>query len=359
MIKVFCFLSYIVITSFLTSATAAQIKAYAPPKYSAVVIDAGTGQVMYEENSQEQVYPASLTKMMTLLLTFEALKSGRLSMNQTIKISRRASVQAPSKLGLRPGAKISIKDAMLAIATKSANDVAVALAEALGKTEENFARLMSRKARSIGMMGTTFKNASGLPAYGQKTTAMDIAKLSMHLIKKYPEYYKLFSTKVFSYYGWRHRNHNGLLWSKRDGLRYDGIKTGYIGMSGFNLAASAIKDNRRMIAVVMGGKTRRDRDNRVNLLLQAAFDGLFWPQEYKSVYRLGKKPPQFTVKNDPIAEIIAVSIKPSKKSHVENEENVQLSEMLNGQKYKKTKKCRSFSKRQYKFRRRKDRQKSI
>ncbi|MDR1031756.1 MAG: D-alanyl-D-alanine carboxypeptidase [Holosporales bacterium] len=280
--------------------------ANATPKYSAVVIDADSGQVLYEENAQEQVCPASLTKMMTLLLVFDALKSGKLSLDQKIRISRRASMQSPSKLGLRAGTRISVRDAMLALATKSANDIAVALAEAVGKTEGNFARLMTQKARSIGMRNTTFRNASGLFARNQKTTAMDMAKLSKHLIRKYPEQYKLFSTKVFTYYGWSHRNHNGLLWFNRGGLRYDGIKTGYIEQSGFNLAASAVKDGRRMIAVVMGGKTRKERDSRVNLLLQAAFDGQFWSKGHKiEGYNKGPR-----LKADPITELISVSTRP-------------------------------------------------
>jgi D-alanyl-D-alanine carboxypeptidase len=277
--------------------------AHAAPKYSAVVMNANSGRVLYAENAKEQVCPASLTKMMTLLLIFDAIKSGKLSPDQRIKISRRASMQSPSKLGLRVGTRISVRDAMLALATKSANDIAVALAEAVGTTERDFARLMTQKARSIGMTSTTFKNASGLFARDQKTTAMDMAKLSMHLIKRYPEQYKLFSTKVFTYSGWSHRNHNGLLWLNRGGVRYDGIKTGYIEESGFNLAASAVKDGCRMIAVVMGGKTKKERDNRVNLLLQAAFDGQFWSKGHKrESYSKGSR-----LKADPIAELISVS----------------------------------------------------
>ncbi len=271
------------------------------PVYSAVVLDGLTGKIIYEENAHQQTCPASLTKMMTLLITFEALERKKISLNSLIKISKHAHFQAPSKLGLRLGSRITVKNAILALITRSANDIASALGEHIGGTEPNFAKMMTQKALSIGMRNTTFKNASGLPASGQKTTAMDMATLSLYLIKKHPGYYKLFRTKNFTYAGWHHRNHNNLLWTKKSTIQYDGIKTGYIKESGFNLAASAIRGNKRMIAVVMGGKTRQDRDRRVDLLLNCAFNNNF------SKTLISPARVNTPWNDDPIAKLISVS----------------------------------------------------
>ena len=237
-------------------------------RYASIVIDASNGRVLHAENPDRKAYPASLTKIMTLYMVFEALESGKLAMNSKLKVSRRAARMPPSKLGLRAGQTIKVKDAMLALMTKSANDVAVAVAEALGGTESNFARLMTRQARALGMSRTTFRNASGLPNSKQLSTARDMSKLARIVLRKFPKYYKYFSTRSFTYRGRAYSNHNKLL---KSFLGTDGIKTGYTHASGFNLVASAVRDNRRLIGVVFGGKTGRSRDKHMKKLLTRAF----------------------------------------------------------------------------------------
>lgn len=240
----------------------------APPVYSAIVIDAHTGKVLFDENADGITYPASLTKMMTLYLLFEALETGKISVHHKFKVSSYASKQSPSKLYLKPGDSISVRDALLALMTKSANDVAVVVAEGLAGTEANFASRMTQKARALGMKSTTFQNASGLPNTSQKTTARDMAVLSLAIYKHYPRYYSFFSTKSFVYKGQKHGNHNHLL-GNVPGV--DGIKTGFIVASGWNLSASASRSGQRVIAVVLGGKTRLWRDKRVSDLIEAGF----------------------------------------------------------------------------------------
>ena len=237
-------------------------------KYASIVIDADSGAVLHEVNADTPNYPASLTKMMTLYMVFEALEDGALRLDQKITVSRRAARQPPSKLGLRRGEKISVKDIILSLVTKSANDAAAAVAETLGGTERNFAKMMTQRARALGMSRTTFRNASGLPHRRQKTTARDLATLARALRTDFPEYYDFFSTAKFSYKGLTHRNHNKLL-ARYDAV--DGIKTGYIHASGFNLAASVKRDGRRLIGVVMGGRSPRSRDRHMIGLLERAF----------------------------------------------------------------------------------------
>jgi D-alanyl-D-alanine carboxypeptidase len=237
-------------------------------KYASIVIDADSGTVLHEVNADTPNYPASLTKMMTLYMVFEALESGDLTLDQKIIVSRRAARQSPSKLGLRRGEKISVKNIILGLVTKSANDAAAAVAEALGGSERNFAKMMTQRARSLGMSRTTFRNASGLPHRRQKTTARDLATLARALRSDFPNYYHFFSTARFSYKGLNHRNHNKLL-ARYDAV--DGIKTGYIHASGFNLAASVKRDGRRLIGVVMGGRSPRSRDRHMVGLLERAF----------------------------------------------------------------------------------------
>lgn len=243
------------------------------PKYSSIVMDADTGQILHNEDADGIRHPASLTKMMSLYMVFEALKEGRISLETRMPVSLKASRQAPSKLGLLPGETISIKTAILGLVTKSANDAAVVVAEFLGGSEEAFARKMTQKARGLGMTKTVFRNASGLPNPSQVTSAKDMAILSRALYRDYPNQYKYFSLKSFNHKGVEHRNHNHLL-GKVAGV--DGIKTGYIGASGFNLAASAVRLNRnnqrrRLITVVMGGTNRHWRDRRVTELLECYF----------------------------------------------------------------------------------------
>ncbi|HEY4030263.1 MAG TPA: SPOR domain-containing protein [Caulobacteraceae bacterium] len=238
------------------------------PKYAAIVVDAKTGEVLYEQNPDAHRYPASITKIMTMYLAFEALADHRLSFDDRLVISPHAAAQAPSKVGLRAGQSISVRDAMDAIAVLSANDMAVALAEKLGGTEAHFAELMTAKAKQLGMANTQYVNANGLPDNRQLTSARDISILSRAVLRDYPQYYSFFSTRQFTYLGRTTKNHNHLLGSMPG---VDGIKTGFTNASGFNLAASAVRDDRRLIAVVMGGSSTAARDLHVEDLLDAGF----------------------------------------------------------------------------------------
>jgi len=237
-------------------------------KYASIVMDANSGRIINEVNSDKQLYPASLTKMMTLYLTFEALENKKIYNNTYLRVSNKAARQPPSSLGLRAGEAISTKDAILAIVTKSANDVAVVLAEAVGGSEEAFVKKMNAKAKKLGMNRTNFANASGLFKKEQYSTAHDIAVLGQALIKDYPGYYKLFKTPTFTFRGNTYRNHNKLM-AYYDGM--DGLKTGYITASGFNLAASAIRDGKRLIGVVFGGKSAKARNMVMRHLLDNGF----------------------------------------------------------------------------------------
>ncbi len=241
---------------------------WARPPSAAIVMDADSGAVLYAEGADRRVYPASLTKMMTLYMVFEALESGRLKLRERIRISRRAAGMPPSRLGLRAGQSLTVEQAILALVTKSANDVAVAVAERLAGTEWRFAKRMTAKARALGMRRTTFRNASGLPNSRQRTTVRDMALLARALVRDFPRYYRYFSRRSFVFKGRRFGNHNRLL-GRYAGL--DGVKTGYIRASGFNLAASAARNGRRVIAVVAGGRTARARDRRVAELLDLGF----------------------------------------------------------------------------------------
>jgi D-alanyl-D-alanine carboxypeptidase (penicillin-binding protein 5/6) len=238
------------------------------PKYASIVVDAKTGEVLYEQSPDQHRYPASITKVMTMYLAFEALSEGKLSYDDRLVVSPHAAAQAPSKVGIRQGGTISVRDAMNAIAVKSANDMAVALAEKLGGTEGHFADMMTAKAKSLGMQNTQYVNASGLPDTRQLSSARDISILSRAVIRDYPQYYSLFNTRQFTWNGQVTKNHNHLL-GAMPGV--DGIKTGFTNASGFNLAASAVRDNRRLIAVVLGGSSTVARDNHVEDLLEAGF----------------------------------------------------------------------------------------
>lgn len=251
--------------SVIFSATAlTSHSAMANSKYAGLVIDAKTGKTLYARNADSLRYPASLTKMMTMYMMFEALESGRLSKKTRIRFSKYAASRPPSKLGIRAGRSISAENAIFALATKSANDVATAVAEHLGKSESNFGRMMTRKARQLGMSRTTFKNASGLTAKGQLTTARDMARLGIALREHYPQYYKYFSTTSFKYGKSNYRNHNRLL-GRVKGV--DGIKTGYTRASGFNLVTSLKHNRRSIVAVVMGGKSGKSRNAQMQRLI--------------------------------------------------------------------------------------------
>ncbi|HVK41843.1 MAG TPA: D-alanyl-D-alanine carboxypeptidase [Phenylobacterium sp.] len=239
------------------------------PKYAAVVVDAKTGEVLYAKRADSPRYPASITKVMTLYLAFEALASGRLKLDDPVEMSPRAAAQAPTKLGLRPGETLTVEQAMQALAIKSANDVAVALAEKLGGSEARFAAMMTLRAQELGMRNTRFVNASGLPDSRQISTARDIAILSRAVMRDYPQYYKLFSQQSFTFRGVTMRNHNGLL-GRMPGV--DGLKTGYTNASGFNIAVSAVRDNRRLITVVLGAPSTATRNNNAEDLILTGFD---------------------------------------------------------------------------------------
>jgi D-alanyl-D-alanine carboxypeptidase (penicillin-binding protein 5/6) len=267
---------YALIATLIILSPVTQAKAGIPfftsqPKYAAIVVDAKTGEVLYAQQADSPRYPASITKIMTLYLAFEAIANGQLSPNDLITVSPRAAAQAPSKLGLRPGQTITVVDAMSAVAVKSANDMAVALAEKIGGNENRFAAMMTLKAQELGMNNSHFVNASGLPDSRQLTTARDIAILSRAVMRDYPQYYAFFGKKEFVWHGHAIANHNGLL-GKMPGV--DGIKTGFTNASGFNLAASAVRDNRRLIAVVMGGNSVAARDTHVADLLETGFSVL-------------------------------------------------------------------------------------
>ena len=237
-------------------------------KYASIVIDFKSGQVLHEENADTRNYPASLTKMMTLYMLFDALNEGRVSLDTKMPVSARAAGMTPTKLGLPKGSSITVEKAIQALAVKSANDVATVVAEYLGGTEIEFARMMTAKAHGLGMEDTTFRNASGLPNRGQLSTARDMARLSIALIKHFPDYYHYFGDTSFEYNGRTYTGHNNLL---DDYEGTDGIKTGYIRASGFNLAASVVRDGRRLIAVVFGGRTARSRDAHMIELLDRGY----------------------------------------------------------------------------------------
>ncbi len=242
--------------------------AAANPKYASIVVDVESGAVLHARHADARRFPASLTKMMTLYMAFDAIERGRIDFDTKLPVSKRAAAQPPSKLALKAGSTIALEEAVLALVTKSANDVAVVVAEALSGTEWQFAKDMTAKARELGMRSTTFRNASGLPNSGQVSTARDMATLSIRLMQDFPQYYDYFQTRNFAYKGKRYNNHNRLL-KRYDGA--DGIKTGYIRASGFNLAASVVRNGRRVVAVVFGGRTSRSRDDHMVELLDRSF----------------------------------------------------------------------------------------
>lgn len=237
---------------------------------SYLVLDAATGQVLSEREADVPGHPASLTKMMTLYLLFDAVERGKASLDQRFVVSEWAAEQSPTKLGLTAGGTVAVRDLILGIITQSANDAAVVVAESLGGSESAFAEMMTQKARQLGMTRTFYRNASGLPDPGQITTARDLARLALALYRDFPNEYGYFATASFTYNGINHANHNRLM---RSFQGMDGIKTGYVRASGFNLAASAVRNNRRLIGIVMGGTSPYARDMEMTQLLNAAFAG--------------------------------------------------------------------------------------
>ncbi len=247
-----------------TAALATPAPAGAQERYAAIVVDGKTGQVLFSRNADAPRYPASLTKMMTLYLLFDALERGRYSLDSGLSVSANAAAQPPSKLGVRAGTTIKVRDAIMALVTKSANDVATVIAENLGGSVSAFATQMTATARGLGMSRTTFRNPHGLPNDAQVTTARDMALLGRALQDRFPTYYRFFSTRVFEWNGQRIGNHNNLL-GRVEGV--DGIKTGYIRASGYNLVTSVHRDNRYVVAVVMGGQTAGSRDAHMRDLI--------------------------------------------------------------------------------------------
>ena len=253
---------FIIILTFSTQSIA---------KKAAIVVDFDTKEVLFEKNADTKNYPASLTKIMTLYIVFDYIKKGKLDYEDNMLVSSTAASRSPSKLYLKQGSTIKVKDAVNALIIKSANDVATVISEKISGSEREFAKLMTSYARDLGMNNTTFKNASGLPNKGQLTTARDIYKLSFALITNFPEEYKLFSTTSFKWKDKVYKTHNKLM-LKYEGA--DGIKTGYIKASGFQLAFSAIRNNRRVIGIYFGGDTGKQRNDRLKLYMDKAFNDL-------------------------------------------------------------------------------------
>ncbi len=263
-------------------AVVALIAASASPvlaaRYSAMVVDGHTGKILYSKHGDALRFPASLTKIMTLYVLFDQMDEGKLHPHSLLKVSKNASKQAPSKLGLKPGKTIRVSDAIKSLVTKSANDVAVTVAENISGSEAKFAKLMTAKAREIGMRKTVFKNASGLPNKNQVSTARDMITLANRLMFDHPEKYKNFSRKYFKYKGKKYRNHNRLLFDYKG---TDGIKTGYTRASGFNLLANVRRGNKHLIAVVFGGRTSGKRNAAMRSILNKAMP--------KAIARLPRK----------------------------------------------------------------------
>ncbi len=290
---------------------------------AAIIMDAASGAVLYEDDADAPRYPASLTKVMTLYMLFEALDAKRITLETRFPVSARAANQDPTKLGLRKGETIAVRDVILGLVTKSANDAAVVAAEGLAGSESQFARKMTEKARKLGMANTTFRNASGLPDSRQKSTARDLAILARAVLNTFPHHYHFFDTPSFTYKGIRHTNHNRLN-SWYDGA--DGMKTGYIRASGFNLVTSAKRGNRRLIGVVLGGISPGSRDQAMARLLDAAFarsdDEPIIRHASRSSSKAGTKQVQASRRAAPKPTRTAHAAKPVAKASADSESDI-------------------------------------
>jgi D-alanyl-D-alanine carboxypeptidase len=264
----FAALAAVILILLLAPTHFAQARRYTAPHFSAIVIDAQNGTVLSEQNADQPTYPASLTKMMTLYLLFDALRAGKLTMASEIPVSANAAAQPAVHLGLKAGETIPVETTIKAIVVCSDNDVAVAVGEALGGTEAQFATMMNAEAHTLGMTHTFYRNASGLPDDLQVTTAGDLAVLARHLVYDFPEYFPYFRTPSMSWQGRDYNTHDMLIGNYRGA---DGIKTGYIDASGYNLVTTVLRGNTRLIAVVMGGISRERRDEAMVNLLDDAF----------------------------------------------------------------------------------------
>jgi len=238
-------------------------------RYAAIVVDAETGEVLFARHADSRRYPASITKVMTLYLAFEAIADGKIKLDDVITVSSRAASQPPSKLGLAAGQTITVDDAMRATAVRSANDMAMALAEHISGSQERFAAQMTLKGRELGMTQTRYVNPNGLPDARQLTSARDLAILARAVMRDYPQYYSYFGQHDWVYNGREYRNTNGLL---RGTAGYDGMKTGFTNASGYNLAASAVRDGRRIITIVLGGRSTASRNAHVAALMDTGFE---------------------------------------------------------------------------------------
>ena len=264
-------LGFLGVAAFLLGMAAPASAQIGSARYSAIVLDNRTGNVLVQASPDETRHPASLTKMMTLYMVFEALKEGRLTLSSPVTMSEEAASRPPSKLGIAPGQSITVEQAILALVTRSANDVAAAVGERIGGSEERFAQMMTLRARGLGMTRTTFRNASGLPDPDQVTTARDMATLGQRLMRDFPDRYHYFGVTHAQFGGVRIRNHNRML-GEYDGV--DGIKTGYIRDSGFNIVTSASRGGQRVVGAVFGGNSWYERDQHMASLLDQGFQSL-------------------------------------------------------------------------------------
>ena len=244
-----------------------------------LLFDASSGRVLYAEDQDDQWHPASLTKIMTAYLTFDALKAGRITLEQKIKVSEKANIQAPSKIGLPVGGEITVDLALRALIVKSANDAAMMLAEAIGGTEEDFVRLMNDTAKRLGMTRTKFVNPNGLPAAEQVSTARDLARLARAVLRDFPDQAPLWALTEVRIGKQKLGTHNRLLQALEGA---DGIKTGFICDSGFNIVASATRDGRRLVAVVLGDPSGRDRNLKAAALIEHGFQMYGWKQMFNA-----------------------------------------------------------------------------
>jgi D-alanyl-D-alanine carboxypeptidase len=284
--------------------SAGSAPALANTKYAAVVMDYATGEILHSRRADVSLFPASLTKMMTLMMLFDALERGELRFDSKLAVTRRAADMPASKLGLRAGSTITVEQAIQAMTVRSANDVAVVIAEALAGSESRFGELMTARAKALGMRNTIFKNASGLPNSQQKSTARDMALLAHRLIRHYPQYYRYFSQESFTFGGRTYRSHNHLVRSYRG---MDGLKTGYTRASGFNLASSAVRNGQRAIVVVFGGRSAKTRDAEVVRLMDLGFDRLRHRAPEPLVASLPMPRPGTVMPEAEVAPVAAVS----------------------------------------------------
>ncbi|MEL6378322.1 MAG: D-alanyl-D-alanine carboxypeptidase [Pseudomonadota bacterium] len=285
----------------LAPLTAAQ----ANSKYAAFVVHADSGDILFDRYSTQLRYPASLTKMMTLYLLFEEIEAGRLTLKSKLPVSKTAAAQPPSKLGVRRGSTIDVETAINALVVKSANDVAVVVAEKIGGSEWQFARKMTAKARALGMRRTTFRNASGLPHSKQRTTARDMAELSRRLFQDFPHYQHVFSTKSFRYKNRTYTTHNTLVKTYPGA---DGLKTGYTRLSGYNLATTAVRDEHRLIGIVLGGRSSYTRDKHMREILDAGFKTI--KKNPALISALYLRPPTPSIKPSPFDDDPLLSTSP-------------------------------------------------